>query len=73
MGKFINEKTNTISVWTNPTKEISDKFSCDQKIMVNYFISEFEKSVDGKKHTRRLEISRIFCGYKILEETTNFK
>ena len=73
MSKFINEKTNTISVWTNPTKEISDKFSCDQKIMVNHFISEFEKSIDGKKSTKRFEISRIFCGNKILEETNSFK
>jgi len=73
MGKFINEKTNTISVWTNPTKEISDKFSCNEKIMVNHFISEFEKSIDGKKKTKRFEISRIFCGYKMLQETTTFK
>ena len=71
MSKFINEKTNSISVWTHPTQEIKDTFYCNKKLLVNHFVSEFEKTIDGKKKTKRLEISRIICGKKILDESYN--
>ena len=71
MSKFINEKINTISVWTNPTQDIKDNFICKEKLMVYHFITEFEKTINGNKQSKRFEISRIICGTKILDESWN--
>lgn len=71
MSKFISEKINTISVWTNPTQEIKDSFTCNKRLMINNFVSEFEKTINGKKLSKRLEISRVICDTKILNEVSS--
>lgn len=69
MTSFISEKTNTISIWTKGNKEIQQKYSfCNNNVMIGSFIYHIEKIIDNKSIKKSLDITRLICGNKILEE-----
>ena len=69
MTSFISEKTNTISIWTKGNKEIQKKYSfCNNNVMLGSFIYYIEMIIDNKSIKKSLDITRLICGNKILEE-----
>jgi len=69
MNKFYSASINEISVWNKQPNEHYKDICKDKFIFRQYFIYEVERVINGKKTKNKLDIERVWCNTKLINET----
>ena len=72
---FKSLRTHSVTVWSNPNQLVQKKWGhkCKYGLLMGHFIYEIDKHDNSNKTNKKLEISRVICGVKLLEEKIEIK